>query len=98
MPPTILIVDDEAGIRESLSSGLQEDGYSVETIGSGEECLEFLTRKAVDLILLDVWLPGIDGMETLAAAARNRIKSDGSDDLRSRKYRICRQSNETRRL
>src|ERR1022692_668532 len=65
MPPTILVVDDEAGIRESLSSVLQEDGYRVEVVASGEECLTFIQRKPVDLILLDVWLPGIDGMETL---------------------------------
>ncbi len=65
MPPTILIVDDEAGIRESLSSVLKEDGYRVETVASGEDCLAYVQNKSVDLILLDVWLPGIDGMETL---------------------------------
>lgn len=65
MPPTILIVDDEAGIRDSLSSVLREDGYVVETASSGEECLVSAQRKPVDLVLLDVWLPGIDGMETL---------------------------------
>jgi two-component system, NtrC family, nitrogen regulation response regulator NtrX len=65
MPPTILIVDDEAGIRESLSSVLREDGYRVETVASGEDCLAYVQNKSVDLILLDVWLPGIDGMETL---------------------------------
>jgi two-component system nitrogen regulation response regulator NtrX len=65
MPPTILIVDDEAGIRESLSSVLKEDGYRVETVASGEDCLSHVQNKSVDLILLDVWLPGIDGMETL---------------------------------
>jgi len=65
MPPTILIVDDEAGIRESLSSVLREDGYRVEAVASGEECLSFIQQKPVDLILLDVWLPGMDGMETL---------------------------------
>jgi two-component system nitrogen regulation response regulator NtrX len=65
MPPTILIVDDETGIRQSLRSVFQEDGYSVETVSSGEECLEFVQTKPVDLILLDVWLPGMDGMETL---------------------------------
>jgi two-component system nitrogen regulation response regulator NtrX len=65
MPPTILIVDDETGIRQSLRSVLQEDGYRVETAGSGEECLDLIQRKTVDLILLDVWLPGMDGLETL---------------------------------
>jgi two-component system, NtrC family, nitrogen regulation response regulator NtrX len=65
MPPTILIVDDETGIRDSLSSVLREDGYRVEAVASGEECLAFVQNKSVDLILLDVWLTGIDGMETL---------------------------------
>ena len=65
MSPTILIVDDEAGIRESLSSILQEDGFQVETAASGEECLELVQHRPVDVILLDIWLPGIDGMETL---------------------------------
>ena len=65
MPPTILIVDDEAGIRQSLQSALQEDGYRVEAVASGEECLEWVESKSADVILLDVWLPGIDGMETL---------------------------------
>jgi len=65
MPQTILIVDDEAGIRESLASVLKEDGYRVEAVASGEACLEFVKQKSVDLVLLDVWLTGIDGMETL---------------------------------
>src|SRR5579864_8661738 len=73
MPPTILIVDDEAGIRESLSSVLQEDGYRVEAVASGEECLAFIHRKPVDLILLDVWLPGMDGMETLRRLRETEI-------------------------
>ncbi len=65
MPHTILIVDDEPGIRQSLKSVLQEDGFQVETVSSGEECIEYIQRHPVDVVLLDVWLPGIDGMETL---------------------------------
>jgi two-component system nitrogen regulation response regulator NtrX len=65
MPPTILIVDDEEGIRESLSAILAEDGYQVESAATGEECLEVVQRKPVDVILLDIWLPGMDGIETL---------------------------------
>jgi len=65
MPATILIVDDEPGIRQTLRSVLQEDGYRAEAAASGEECLDFVKRNLVDVVLLDVWLPGIDGMETL---------------------------------
>jgi two-component system nitrogen regulation response regulator NtrX len=65
MPPTILIVDDEEGIRQSLGAILQEDGYQVESAATGEECLDLVKKKPVDVILLDIWLPGIDGMETL---------------------------------
>ncbi len=65
MPPTILIVDDEEGIRHSLSAILKEDGYHVESASTGEECLEVVQRHSIDLILLDIWLPGMDGLETL---------------------------------
>src|SRR4249919_1325504 len=66
MKPTILIVDDEPGVRSSLSGVLKDEGYSVEAVASGEACLERVTRGSVDLIVLDVWLPGMDGLATLA--------------------------------
>ena len=63
---TILIVDDEADIRSALEGVLQDEGYSRHfPAGVGEECLETLRRKPVDVVLLDIWLPGADGMETL---------------------------------
>ena len=65
MSQSILIVDDEAGIRDSLSSILREEGYLVEAVSSGEECLAHLARQQMDLVLLDVWLPKMDGLETL---------------------------------
>ena len=66
MPPAILIVDDESGIRDALSGALRDDGYSVESVASGTECIEHLSRRAYDLILLDIWLgDGQDGMEVL---------------------------------
>jgi two-component system nitrogen regulation response regulator NtrX len=61
----ILIVDDEAGIRESLSGVLADEGYSASSVESGEACLELLRKAAFDVVLLDVWLPGVDGLETL---------------------------------
>jgi two-component system nitrogen regulation response regulator NtrX len=62
----ILVVDDEPGIRQSLSGVLEDEGYTVNSVGSGEACLEELARRAYDLVLLDIWLPGMDGLETLA--------------------------------
>src|SRR5450432_820086 len=61
----ILIVDDEAGIRESLRGILEDEGYQTSVCPSGEDCLEFLRKKSCDLVLLDVWLTGIDGLEVL---------------------------------
>jgi two-component system nitrogen regulation response regulator NtrX len=64
--PKILIVDDEAGIRESLSSILRDERYSVEAVESAELALERLSSSSVEVVLLDVWLPGMDGMEALS--------------------------------
>jgi two-component system, NtrC family, nitrogen regulation response regulator NtrX len=72
MAQSILIVDDEAGIRDSLSSILMEEGYAVESVGTGEECLARLAKQQIDLVLLDVWLPKMDGIETL-----ERMRRDG---------------------
>ena len=62
---SVLIVDDEEGIRETLSGIFQDEGYNVMTAGSGEEALKILKEQSPDLVLLDVWLSGIDGIETL---------------------------------
>ena len=66
MKPTILIVDDEPGVRTALTGVLRDEGYAVEAVATGEACLDRLTRGPVDLIVLDVWLPGMDGLATLA--------------------------------
>ncbi len=63
----ILIVDDETGVQTSLRAILEDEGFRVETAGSGEECLDRLAEKDFDLILLDVWLPQMDGLQTLEA-------------------------------
>jgi two-component system nitrogen regulation response regulator NtrX len=62
----VLIVDDEPGIRESLRGVLEDEDFSCQAVESGEKCLEELARNSYDAVLLDVWLPGMDGMETLA--------------------------------
>src|SRR6185437_11981786 len=65
MAHRVLIVDDEAGIRESLGALLRDEGYAVEAAASGEECLERLRENPADLVLLDVWLPKVDGLDAL---------------------------------
>ena len=62
----VLVVDDEPGIRGSLCGVLEDEGYEVEAVSDGESCLQRLTERSFDAVLLDVWLPGIDGMETLS--------------------------------
>jgi two-component system nitrogen regulation response regulator NtrX len=65
MRERVLVVDDESGVRSSLSGILTDEGYVVEVVETGETCLKALESQRPDLILLDVWLPGIDGLETL---------------------------------
>ena len=65
MSASILIVDDESGIRQSLGALLREEGYEVEAVPSGEDCLAAIERRPFDLVLLDVWLPKMDGLATL---------------------------------
>ncbi len=63
--PTILIVDDEAAIQQSLKGVLEDESYKTSVAGTGEACLELLHKRTFDVVLLDIWLPGIDGLETL---------------------------------
>ncbi len=74
MSNSILIVDDEQGIRETLRAVLEDEGFAVETVGSGEDCLKAFERRSYGCVLLDVWLPGIDGLETL-----KRLFASGAD-------------------
>src|SRR5579863_2357597 len=62
----IPVVDDEPGIRQSLSGVLEDEGYLVAAVADGEACLEALPGGDFELVLLDIWLPGIDGMEVLS--------------------------------
>ena len=65
MKASFLIVDDEAGVRSALSGVLEDEGYRVDAVDSGEACLERVVRHAYDVIVLDIWLPGLDGLATL---------------------------------
>ena len=71
----ILLVDDEPGIRTSLSAVLEDEGYSVVAVADGEKGLAQLETETFDCVLLDVWLPGMDGMEVL-----NRIQERLGDE------------------
>ena len=71
--PTILVVDDEPGVRSSLSGVLRDEGYEVDAASSGEECLDRAVLGAYDVIVLDVWLPGVDGLVTLQRLRERNI-------------------------
>lgn len=64
----ILVVDDEEGVRFSLRGILEDEGYTVSEADSGENALLFLEKNSVDLVFLDIWMSGIDGLETLKRA------------------------------
>jgi len=75
MKTTVLIVDDEAGVRSALSGVLRDEGYVVEAVESGEACLDRVARGPYDVIVLDIWLPGMDGLATLARLRERRVDS-----------------------
>ena len=62
---SILIVDDEISIRESLTGILQDEGFTPISVDSGEKAIEKISEDKPDLVLLDIWMPGMDGLETL---------------------------------
>jgi len=66
MSQHILIVDDEQPIRESLQDLFEDEGYLIRCASSGEEAVARYRQQAADCVLLDIWMPGIDGLETLA--------------------------------
>ncbi len=61
----ILVIDDEAPVREALAEILEDEGYEVITAGSGEQGVDRALADHPDVIFLDIWLPGIDGLEAL---------------------------------
>lgn len=71
MFPSILIVDDESTILQSLSGLLSDEGFEVTTATNGYEALKIVDAESPDLVLLDIWMPGIDGIETLKEINKN---------------------------
>src|SRR5437867_9009147 len=61
----ILVVDDEKGVQTSLQGILRDEGFDTHAVSSGEECLSLLTRRDFSVVLLDIWLPGMDGLQVL---------------------------------
>ena len=69
--PHILVVDDEEDLQELLKYNLSKDGYRVSCVGTGEEALKFAKRQPPDLVVLDLMLPAVDGLEVC-----RRLKGD----------------------
>jgi two-component system, NtrC family, nitrogen regulation response regulator NtrX len=74
----VLIVDDEPGIRQSLKGVLEDEGYKVAVAESGEACLDAVKKRLFDVVLLDIWLPGMDGLETLE---KMKKEGDGAPEV-----------------
>ena len=66
----ILVVDDERGIRTTLGAILGDEGYRAIAVASGPEALARVGEEVPDLVILDIWLPEVDGIETLAELKR----------------------------
>ena len=81
MREKVLVVDDEAGVRASLAGILGDEGYAVDAVDSGEGALAALESRRYDLVLLDVWLPGADGLEVLGADPGSGRRAAGGRDL-----------------
>lgn len=64
--PKVLVVDDEAAIRQSLRGVLSDESYQCTSVADGESCLAELARESYEAVLLDIWMPGIDGLATLS--------------------------------
>ena len=65
MQPSILIVDDEPSIVQSLTGLLSDEGFNTLSANNGYEALKVIETESPDLVLLDIWMPGIDGIDTL---------------------------------
>ena len=108
--PKILVVDDDRTTRHLLALQLRGAGYSVTQAGNGKQALERVRRQAFDLVLLDVWMPGMDGLELLARLrdepSRPRVVVMTADDasetllhaIRQRAYRFLSKPVEPKQL
>src|ERR1700734_615677 len=74
MSKHVLVVDDEASIRTSLIGALKDEGYRVTAAASGREGLDVMKAQKPDVVLLDIWMPELDGLEVL-----RQIKKDSPE-------------------
>src|SRR3712207_7892379 len=85
--PRILLVDDEPPIQTLLSFPLQRDGYEVIAASDGQEALTRFSEQPFDLVVLDLMLPKVDGLEV---CRRLRRSEEHTSELQSRQYLVCR--------
>ena len=76
MPYRLLIVDDEPAIRRTLEGAFRHQPWEVDSVGGGDEAVRELARRSVDVALLDVNMPDVDGMQVLETVRRRRIQTD----------------------
>ncbi|MBE0576136.1 MAG: sigma-54-dependent Fis family transcriptional regulator [Desulfuromonadales bacterium] len=69
----ILFIDDEPGSREGLTLLFEREGYQVEAVAAGEEAISLLSRKVYDVIITDLFLPGVSGIDILKNVKENRL-------------------------
>jgi two-component system nitrogen regulation response regulator NtrX len=74
MRRTILIIDDEASIRQSLSGALSDEGYQVMSAPNAAQGIELVKKHSPDLILMDIWMPDVDGLTALNAMKQQGIE------------------------
>lgn len=74
--PGVMVVDDEEDVLRVVSERLQRAGYEVITACSGYECLEKVWREKLDLVLLDIMMPGLDGLEVCRKIKTNPLTRD----------------------
>lgn len=65
MPYNVLVVDDETPVRDLFNDLLKKEDYAVQSVATGEEALELITKCTLDIVLLDIKLSGISGLDTL---------------------------------
>jgi DNA-binding response OmpR family regulator len=71
----VLLIEDSARLRRSLGEGLRRSGYAVDSAGDGEEGLWYATENAYDVILLDLMLPGLDGLSLLRTLRERGVRT-----------------------
>ena len=89
---SILLIDDESGVRESVAKVLGREGYEVETVGNAEAGLKLLAERDFDVLITDIIMPGIDGVEAIRRAREHQpglkiIAISGGGNFGTQSYR-----------